>query len=73
MNGTEAAKRFINLIKRGVLKRETPSFIERYGHVDDYSISQETKDLSIYNRFVNTSAFDNFRRVKVKTYSGDNY
>lgn len=44
--------------------RDYGSCSERGGHIEDYSISQEKKDLERYKHFMNSSAYDDLRIVE---------
>lgn len=39
--------------------------------IEDYSIYQEKKDLELYRRFINSSAYDEVKEVQVPSYRGD--
>jgi len=39
--------------------------------IEDYSIYQEEKDLQSYRCFMNSSAYDEIKRVQVPSYRGD--
>ena len=64
------ANRFLTLIKKGTLRKESSIYM---GSSENYSTSQESQDFKKYHHFVNSSSFDSFRIVKVKRYLGDNY
>lgn len=46
--------------------RDYGSCSERGGHIEDYSISQEKKDLERYKHFMNSSAYDDIRAVETE-------
>lgn len=58
---------FKNRLKNGEVKDT-----ERMKYaIEDYSIYQEKKDLESYRRFMNSSAYDEVRKVEVPSYRGN--
>ena len=57
------AKRFVDSIekRRNPHIRDYGSAAERGGHLEDYYVSQEKKDLESYRAFMNSSAYDDVR------------
>lgn len=72
MNNRE---KFIKSLETGMfkngLKNGEITESERMGAIDDYSIYQEKKDLESYKRFMNSSSYDEIKKVQVPLYCGD--
>lgn len=61
-----AANRFLFLVTEGIIrKRILPN------SSSDYTGESEKNDLEKYQRFINSSDFDEFRRCKVRDYNGN--
>ena len=67
------AKRFVDSIerRRNPHIRDYGSAAERGGHLEDYYISQEKKDLENYRTFMNSSAYDDVRMAESEITSED--
>lgn len=66
MSAMENAKRFIDLIEAGKLKKQTLP-----NTAPDYSQCQEKKDLDNYRFFANSFALDEIMNCEVSSYNGD--
>lgn len=46
--------------------RDCISLSERDGHIEDYSIYQEQKDLKNYKQYINSSAYDDVKETELE-------
>ena len=67
------SERFINLLLDGKFKE--PEFIkcQKLGVERKCSKTQMNRDLKNYIYFMNSSHYDDFAKVKVRRYNGDNF
>lgn len=65
-NSEKNAKNFISLLERGIIKKNIlPNTSE------DYSKTQEDKDLLRYKRYLQSFAYDDIKECEVTSYYGD--
>ncbi len=65
-NSTSKAKTFTNLVSKGIIRKNIlPNTSE------DYSLSQEAKDLKQYKSFLKSSSYDDILQCKVGEYIGE--
>ena len=53
------------------LKNGEVTDAERMNAIEDYSIYREKKDLESYKHFMNSSSYDEIKKVQVSSYRGD--
>ena len=62
---------FVGKLKNGLKNGEVTDTERMKNAIEDYSIYQEKKDLESYKSFMNSSAYDEIKEVKVSSYRGD--
>ena len=65
-NSMIAAKKFFELLNRGKIRKNILPNTS-----PDYTVSAEQRDLMLYKRFLNSSAYDEIKECEVRKYNAD--
>ena len=57
--------------ENGYKKGEVTDTERMKNAIEDYSIYQEKKELELYKHFMNSSSYDEIKKVQVPSYRGD--
>ncbi|MBR1413438.1 MAG: hypothetical protein IJ574_02060 [Bacilli bacterium] len=62
------SEKFIKLLESGKYKKYGVTATERMNAVKDYTAIDEQKDLKNFEKFINSSAYDTIKLVRVRKY-----